>query len=210
MGATPDQLRQDADDTRADLARKADQLVERVSPPRVMRRQADAARARFDDVKEKVMGTARSVTPSPSRIGDSMRETTEQIEQQARQVPEQVRRRTEGSPLAAGLIAFGAGMLAGALFPATDTEERVGRRLREHSEELVEPAKETVKEATQEITEGMREPAREAASSVKETAQEAARSTTRQARRSGQEGAEELRHTGQQTAEEARRRAGGR
>ncbi|GAA2248122.1 hypothetical protein GCM10010145_14170 [Streptomyces ruber] len=210
MGTTPDRLRQDTDETRARLAETTDRLVDRVSPPRVVRRRASAARARLGDVRERVMGTARSVTPSPSEVGDTMRETTGQLGRQARQVPGQVRHRTEGSPLAAGLIAFGAGMLAGAVFPATETEERMGERIREHSDELVEPAKETVRDAAQGITEGMREPAREAATSVKDTAQEAARSTTEQARRSGREGAEELRSTGQQTAEEARRRAEGR
>ncbi|GGX69117.1 DUF3618 domain-containing protein [Streptomyces minutiscleroticus] len=209
MGTTPDRLRQDTDTTRAHLAQTADQLAERVSPPRVVRRQAHAARHRLGSIKERVMGTVQSAAPSPSQLGDTVHDTAEQLGQQARQAPEQLRRQAEGNPLAAGLIAFGTGLLVGSLFPATPAEERMGQRVRERSGELVEPAKETLRESAQEITEELREPARQAASSVKDTAQEAARSTTRQARQSGQEGAQELRRTGEHTAEEARNRAKG-
>ncbi|WP_409057546.1 DUF3618 domain-containing protein [Streptomyces sp. SYP-A7185] len=204
MGATPDELRQDADTARADLARTADRLAEKLSPQKAARRQTQAARQRLGTVKDRVMGTAKSGPAQlTSRTGDTVRDTREQVGQQVRQAPEQlgqkikeapgaVRSQTQGSPLAAGLVAFGAGLLAGGLFPATPPEERAGRRIREHSEEWAQPVKETVREAAEGVREELREPVREAAESVKGTAQEAARSTKEETRRAGDEGARRI------------------
>ncbi|MEV0441339.1 DUF3618 domain-containing protein [Streptomyces spectabilis] len=162
MGSTPDRLRQETEDTRAHLSDSVDRLAERLSPPRVARRRASAVRARAATARDRVMGTARATA---RQTGDTAG---------------QARAQAQGSPLAAGAIAFGAGLLVGALFPPTDAETRVGQRVRNHADDLVGPVRETAREAGAEL----REPAREAASSVKDKAQEAARSTARQARTS--------------------------
>ncbi|WP_172383101.1 DUF3618 domain-containing protein [Streptomyces sp. MNP-20] len=171
MGPTPDRLKQEAEETRTHLSESVDRLAERLSPPRVARRRARAVRSRAEGVRDRVMGTARATT---AQVGD----TTGQVREQAGQTPERMRARAQGSPLAAGMVAFGAGLLVGALFPPTAAEARVGQRVRDHSEELVAP----VKDAARETGADLREPAREAVSSVKDTAQEAARSTARRAR----------------------------
>ncbi|GHE86884.1 hypothetical protein GCM10018785_63200 [Streptomyces longispororuber] len=182
MGPTPDELRQETEETRAHLSDSVDRLAERISPQRVVRRRASSARHRATAVRDRVMGTVHTTA---SRTGGTVedatgrvREQAGQVREQAGQVPEQLRERTQGSPLAAGLIAFGAGLLTGALFPATSAEARVGRQVREHSPELLEPVKEAVRGAGQEL----REPAREAAQAVKDTARDAARSTPPRAR----------------------------
>ncbi|MBZ4016276.1 DUF3618 domain-containing protein [Streptomyces purpurogeneiscleroticus] len=213
MGTTPDELRQEADATRTHLTQTVDQLADRVSPPRVARRKAGAARDRLSTIKDKVMGTSG---PGGPKVGEKVRGATEQLAQQAKEVPERlegqaqqaparIREQTQGSPLAAGLIAFGAGMLTGALFPATPVEERMGREVRDRSEDLVQPLKETAQEAAQNVREQLREPARQAASAVQETAEEAGRSTKEQAKESGREAGEEIRRTGRRTTGEARR-----
>lgn len=204
MGTTPDELKQEADATRTHLTRTVDQLAERVSPPRVARRKVGAARNRLVTIKDKVMGTSGSAGPQEGektrgtveKVAQQAKEVPARIGEQAQQAPERLREQTQGSPLAAGLIAFGAGMLTGALFPATPVEERVGQELRDRSEELVQPLKETAQEAAQSAKEELREPARRAATAVKETAGEAARSTKEQAQESGREAGEELRRTG--------------
>ncbi|MCI3935089.1 DUF3618 domain-containing protein [Streptomyces sp. AN091965] len=177
MGPTPDRLRQETEDTRAHLSDSVDRLAERLSPPRVARRRARAVRSRAEGVRDRVMGTARATS---AQVGD----TTGQVREQAGQTPERMRARTQGSPLAAGMVAFGAGLLVGALFPPTTAETRVGQRVRDHSEELVAPVKDAAQGAAREAGAELREPAREAVSSVKDTAQEAARSTARRARTS--------------------------
>ncbi|GGV28890.1 DUF3618 domain-containing protein [Streptomyces spectabilis] len=166
MGSTPDRLRQETEDTRAHLSDSVDRLAERLSPPRVARRRASAVRARATTARDRVMGTAQATA---RQTGDTAG---------------QARAQAQGSPLAAGAIAFGAGLLVGALFPPTDAETRVGQRVRDHADDVVGPVRETAREATREAGAKLREPAREAASSVKDTAQEAARSTGREARTS--------------------------
>ncbi|MGX1886783.1 IS3 family transposase [Streptomyces sp. NPDC055287] len=107
----------------------------------------------------------------------------------AGKAPSQVKRQTQDSPLGAGLIAFGAGMLTAALLPTTEAEERAGQKLREHSDELLEPVKQTVVEAAQEVKEETREPAAQAVEAVKGTAEEAAEATgPRSERRPGDGG----------------------
>ncbi|MEU2562924.1 DUF3618 domain-containing protein [Streptomyces longispororuber] len=179
MGPTPDELRQETEETRAHLSDSVDRLAERISPQRVVRRRASSARHRATAVRDRVMGTAHTTA---SRTGGTVEDATGRVREQAGQVPDQLRERTQGSPLAAGLIAFGAGLLTGALLPATSAEARVGRQVREHSPELLEPVRETAREAVRGAGQELREPAREAARAVKDTARDAARSTPPRAR----------------------------
>lgn len=221
MGTEPDELKKEVDDTRARLARNVDRLADRATPKKIARRKADAAQHRLAGVKERVMGVAgtageqtgqkahglaESAEGGVSDAGDAVRRTADQVGQNVRAAPDRVTSQTTGSPLAAGVIAFGTGMLAAALLPASPAEERLGSRLREHSDELLQPAKETARGAAQEIGEGLRGPAAEAVESVKGTARDAAVATKQQAQDSGQEATSGLREVGRNTAEEARDR----
>ncbi len=216
MGATPDELRTDVEYRRAHLARNVDLLADKVTPRRVAQRKVGDARDRLTGIKERVMGTARYTTggiadtasQTAGSLADSARETTGQIGEAVQQAPSQVKQQTQGSPLAAGLIAFGAGMLTAALLPTTKAEERAGQQLREHSDELLEPVKQQAVQAAQDIKEELRQPATEAVEAVKSTAQEGVQSTKEQARSAGQDTAQGLREMGQDTAHEMREQAG--
>ncbi|WP_405637897.1 DUF3618 domain-containing protein [Streptomyces sp. NBC_01178] len=204
MGTQPDELKSDVEDTRAHLARNVDRLADKVAPGKAARRKADAAQRRVTRVKERVMGTAgdttasgrQSVADTAEQAGDAVRHTADQVGRSVRRAPDRVTSRTQGSPVAAGVIAFGAGMLAAALLPTTDAEERVGARLREHSDELLEPVKQTA----QDVKEDMRGPAAEAVDAVKDTAQDAARTTKQKAQDAGREAGTGLREVGQDAA----------
>ncbi|MFD5200506.1 DUF3618 domain-containing protein [Streptomyces sp. NPDC058375] len=220
MGTEPDELKAEVDDTRARLARNVDRLADKATPGKIARRKADAAQHRLTGLKERVMGTADRTPGAQSgqkahdlaeRAGeaqDTVRHAAGQVGQSVREAPGQMTRQTQGSPLAAGVIAFGAGMLAAALLPPSDAEERVGSQLREHSDELLGPAKQAAQDAAQDLKEGMRQPAMDAVESVKGTAQEAAEATKQQAQESGQEAAAGLREVGQDAAREARDQTG--
>lgn len=223
MGTEPEELKAQVEDSRARLSHDVDRLADKVAPGKVARRKADATQHRLSSLKERVMGAtdrtgvqpgqkaqdlAESAGDAAGQAGDTVRHTADQVGRSVQEAPRQVTRQTQGSPLAAGIIAFGAGMLAAALLPASETEERVGSRLREHSDELLQPAKQTAQEAAQDLKEGMRQPAAEAAESVKGTAQDAAEATKQQVRDSGQEAASGLREVGQDAAQEARDQSG--
>jgi hypothetical protein len=210
MGTEPDELRRDVDHTRAHLARNVDLLADRVVPGRVARRKIDATQSRLSGMKERVMGTAhgsgRTVADTAhgvsdhagqaaGRVGDAVSGTASTIGDAAQHAPERIKQQTQGSPLAAGVIAFGAGMLAAAFLPTTKAEEHVAGQLREHAGDVIEPAKQTALQAAQDVREELREPAAEAVQAVKDTATESARTTGDHARRAGQETAEGLRST---------------
>jgi len=80
--------------------------------------------------------------------------------------PTTAKQKTRGNPLAAGLIAFGAGMLISSLFPATQKEQHAVAGLQEKAE----PLKEKVAEAAKDVGAQLKEPARDAVESVKSTA----------------------------------------
>ncbi|MEU1485801.1 DUF3618 domain-containing protein [Streptomyces sp. NPDC005752] len=216
MGTDPDELKTDVDDTRARLAHDVDRLADRVAPKKVARRKAHAAQHRLTGVKERVMGSAdhstgaqpgqkaQDLAQSAGDAQETVRHTADEVSRSVKEAPGQVTKQTQGSPLAAGIIAFGAGMLAAALLPVSEEEKRIGSQLCEHSDELLEPAKETAQEVAQDLKEGMRQPATDAVESVKSTAQDATEATKEQAQTSGQEAATGLREAGHDAVREAR------
>jgi hypothetical protein len=138
MGTSPDQVRTEIEATRERLSKKADRLADRTSPGRIVRRRTDRVRGAVSGVRERVMGTASattdsakgrtqqaaaSVQDSAGQAADTMRQTAGQVGDAVSGAPEQAIRQTQGNPLAAGLIAFGAGLLAASLLPTSQAEE---------------------------------------------------------------------------------------
>ncbi|MFE8911099.1 DUF3618 domain-containing protein [Streptomyces globisporus] len=213
MGTQPDELKSDVEHTRAHLAHNVDRLADKVTPGKVARRKAAATQQRITRVKERVMGTAsdttaagtQSVADTAQQAGEVAKNTADQVGRSVRQAPDHITQQTQGSPVAAGIIAFGAGMLAAALLPTTDAEERVGAHLRDHSDELLEPVKQTAQGIAQDVKEEMREPAVEAVEAVKSSAQDAVQTTKQKAQDAGQETGTGLREVGQEAAREAGR-----
>ncbi|MFJ3439128.1 DUF3618 domain-containing protein [Streptomyces cyaneofuscatus] len=210
MGTQPDELKSDVEDTRAHLAHNVDLLADKVTPGKVARRKADATQRRISRVKERVMGAVSDTTASGTQgvantagqTGDAVKHTADQVGRSVREAPDRITRQTQGSPIAAGIIAFGAGMLAAALLPTTEAEERVGAQLREHSDELLEPVKHTAQDVAQDVKEEMRETATEAVKAVKNTAQDAAQTTKQKAQEAGQETGAGLQEVSQDAAHE--------
>ncbi|MYT80911.1 Protein of unknown function (DUF3618) [Streptomyces sp. MnatMP-M77] len=210
MGTQPDELKAGVESTRAHLAHNVDRLADKVTPGKVARRKAGNAQRRITRVKERVMGAAsgnaasgtQGVADTAGQAGEAVKHTVEQVGHSVRETPEQVTQQTQGNPVAAGIIAFGAGMLAATLLPTTDAEERVGAQLREHSDELLEPVKQTAQDVAQDVKQEMREPATEAVDAVKNTAQDAAQTTKQKAQDAGQETATGLREVGKDASRE--------
>ncbi len=87
--------------------------------------------------------------------------------------PDAVRQRTEGNPLAAGLIAFGAGWLISSLLPASPAEQRAASTVKDAASEYGPPVARQAGQAVQGAKEQLGESARQAAESVRETASDA-------------------------------------
>jgi len=158
----PDELRTEIEQTRAQLSQDVNALGEAVTPGAIARRQVDKVKGTGVGVKDKVMGSAEdtraSLSGSASGLGDS-----------ASDVQQTARRKTQGSPMAAGLIALGAGWLIGSLLPASQKEREAGAAIKDKAGPVVAEAQSLAKESAQ----NLQQPAQDAVDSVKGTAQDA-------------------------------------
>jgi ElaB/YqjD/DUF883 family membrane-anchored ribosome-binding protein len=189
----PDVIRRQIEDTRRELSYDVDALNEKVNPARVVDRRVTAAKGRFTNLKERVMGSAHettsqaqgmasnaagSVQGAASSASDSVQNAASTAVGAVQQAPDTIVRQTQGNPLAAGLIAFGVGWLVSSLLPASEKERQLAQQaetaVKEHKDTLLEPAK----QAAQEIGEQLKPAAQEAVESVKTTAQDAATTVT--------------------------------
>ena len=84
--------------------------------------------------------------------------------------PHAAQRQTQGNPLAAGLIAFGAGWLESSLLPATRREQQLAGQAKDVAQETAQAVAPTVRRAAEEVKENLRGPAEQAVESVRSTA----------------------------------------
>lgn len=170
--ATEERMTTQITDTRENLSRDVDALYDKVSPGRVVDRRKQALRGRFSSMKESVMGSASSVSDPAHRAAGSVQGAASSAADTAHSAVDAVEDRVEGAPLAAGLAAFGAGMVLSALIPASDKEAQAARRVTEAVKDS--PVLDRAKAAGQEVGEHLKESATEAVDEVKQSAQESA------------------------------------
>ena len=182
----PDQIRQEIERTRADLSDNVNALTYKVSPSRMVNDRVDRARGAFRGVKERIMGTASDVTDSAgdrlSSTASSVRDATSTVGDKATAAPQVLREKAEGSPLAAGLVAFGVGLVISSLIPPTDREQQLAGQVKEKVSEHSDELKEKATQIGQEVKENLREPAQQAVESVKSTASDATDTVKEQGR----------------------------
>ena len=162
MSTDPDQIRADIEATRQRLSDDVDTLGEEANPKTIARRQVDKVKDSGANLKDRIMGS------DPSNV--SGRDAAASAKNVASGAPETVRRKTQGNPLAAGLVAFGLGALIAGLIPASEQEQRVAANVKAN----IGPVKEQATGAAKEAAANLKGPAQEAAQSVKDTATDAA------------------------------------
>jgi gas vesicle protein len=175
VGTTEDQLRRQADQQRERMGDTLDAIGDRLSPERMIERRKAAVGQRARRVKDTVMGSPQYVEPVTRRMHDAT--------QAVQHTPEMIAEQTRGNPIAAGLIAFGGGLLLATLMPKSETEQR----LVQQAEPQLQQATEQLKEAGREIASDAKEHLQEATAEVKETGTEAASAVKDQARTSADE-----------------------
>jgi len=159
---TPDEIRANIEGTRRELGLDVDALADKVNPSKAMHRQTSKVTGAFRSARERIMGVADDTGSSlsdagsnaASRVSDFGRDTVA---------------KAEGNPLAVGLIAFGVGLLAASLVPASRKEQDLAAQVKEKAQPLMDEAQSMARE----VGEHLKEPAQEAAAAVKDTAQEA-------------------------------------
>ena len=161
MAQTTDELTLRIEEQRAVLGYHLDELGDKVSPRRMAERRKAAVRDRFSSVKDRVMGTASAGT-------DRAHEMKDEAMDAARRAPDAARRQYEGNPLAAGLLAFAAGLVVAAVLPETEKERELARSVQPH----LEAAASEVGAVAQDSAEALKPAARDAAEHVKQQAQQ--------------------------------------
>jgi uncharacterized protein YjbJ (UPF0337 family) len=210
MSTDPEQIRSEIDQTQRELSADVDALTEKLSPPRIVQRRMRRTSMAMTNIKDKIMGssTAQGASGAWDRATSSVGETVSSTASAARDTaastasaardtaastassaagtlrsaPEAVRRNAEGNPLAAGLIAFGAGWLLASLLPASAPEQQLAGQAKDIAMEKGRPLAGQLGEAGQQAAEQLRESAQQRAESVKETAADAASAVAGEAR----------------------------
>jgi gas vesicle protein len=178
----------DIEATRANLSRDIDELTDKVNPARVVDRRKEAAKSRVGSVRDKLLGAA----PDPSSVkesvlgrvpgvggsssgpglGDRASGVAGSVTDSASGAVDTLGSKAQGNPLAAGLVAFGAGMLISALIPASDKETQVASHAVDVAKEHGQPLVDEAKSVGSQVGQDLKESAVESAQQVKDSAQE--------------------------------------
>jgi gas vesicle protein len=170
MSENPEVIRADIEQTRRRLGYDVDAVADKVTPSHIAHRQSEKIKGAVSGVKDRIMGTAEDTADSArgalSDAGDAVGHAQQRVAQKAK-----------GNPLAAGLIAFGAGLLVSSLIPPSEKEQDLAQTLKEKAE----PMTQQLSSAASEAASHLKQPAQEALQSVKETATEATENVKQEA-----------------------------
>jgi gas vesicle protein len=211
VGTTEDALRREAAMERERMGDTLEAIGDRLSPERMVQRRRAAVGQAWYRMRTSIMGSPDYEEPATSRMSelfehsgapamhtakqgaqtavDTAKEAAQGVQHGIQQAPETIKEQAAGNPIAAGLVAFGAGMLLASLLPKSRTEERVAQQARPQ----LEGAMEQLKSAGQDVASQAKEHAQDAAQELKSTGTEAASNVAEQTRESSREVAADLR-----------------
>ncbi len=198
MAQSPEELKRQIEQTRQDMSRDVDAISDKVSPGRIVSRRVDRTKSAVGSVRERVMGTASSGTATISDKASSAQST---VTDAVTGAPDAAISRTQGNPLAAGLIAFAAGWLVSSLLPASRAEQQAVLAL---EDKVKEPVKEQLTGIAHDLKDDLQGPAQDALQTVKDSATDAAQAVKDQ----GGDAARTVRDEAQGATDEVRSTAG--
>ncbi len=198
MGKTAEELRTEIVQQRIDLTRDFEMIGDKVSPSRIVERRTEAAKGRVRRMRDAVMGTADDAGSAAADRMGSVRESAGDmagnVSGMVSEAPQRIEEGTQGNPLAAGMVAFGLGLLAATVLPSSRKERQLARQLQPQLEQAAQTAAEAGKDVAEELKPAVQEAgsqlgevAKQAASEVQQTAQERAGSVTDTAKQAGQD-----------------------
>ena len=119
-----ERLRTEVERTRQDLSNDVNRLGATVSPGNIAERQKAKVSQRVAGWKDRVMGVAEDVKDSTMGaahgVADTGHSAVDTVQDSAHDVKLKARQRTQGNPLAAGVVALAAGWLNGATAEQVD------------------------------------------------------------------------------------------
>ena len=176
MGSSEVELKREAQAQRERMSETLEAIGDRVSPERMMERRKAAIGQRARKVRDTVMGSRDYEEPRLTHLREQAGNAVSTAADRVQHAPEMVTEQTRGNPLAAGLVAFGAGMLLATLFPETETEHR----MLDAAQPQMAAAAEELKGAGRDLAEDAKQHGQEAAAELKNAGSDAAASVTEQ------------------------------
>jgi gas vesicle protein len=165
-------------------------IGDRLSPERMVERRKAAVGQKFRSVKEHVMGSPDYSEPATERMrakaGGVVQSATDAVQtatDQVQHAPQAIADQARGNPVAAGIIAFGAGMLLATVLPSSRTEQR----LADEAKPRLQEAGNALKEAGRDLAGDATDHAREAVQEVKAAGSEATSNVRDQTKQSAQQ-----------------------
>lgn len=156
MATRSDELTAEIQSTRQRMDRTLDDIGDRAGPGRLTERFSNAV----GNARDTVMGGASETgSQVAGQVGDAGSSAAGAL-----------RRSTDGNPLAAGLVAFGAGLLAGSLLPESRTENKVAAEVQRKAQA---PLRDQVKQSASAVADQVGERAEEAKERVVEETRDA-------------------------------------
>jgi len=134
-----------------------------------------------------VRNASANVSDAASSAASTISDTASSAAAAVQEAPQAVRRQTQGNPLAAGVIAFGAGWLISSLLPASRDEQRLAQQATQKAADLGRPVADAARQAAMEVKDNLQEPAQQAVESVKDTATQAGRTVVDEGRSAAQD-----------------------
>jgi len=170
MGQTTGELKAELERHRVEVGADLEAIGDRVSPGRMVERRRAQLSERVSGFKDRVMGSA---TEARSTVHEDARAVAGAVAD----APSAARRQVQGNPIAAGVIAFAAGVLVASALPESEPEQQLAEQMqpglaqaaqesRTVAGEMAEHLEPAAKEATKEVAHH----AQEAAEQVKEHA----------------------------------------
>jgi Protein of unknown function (DUF3618) len=196
MGQEPSQIRQEIEETRAEMGDTVDALAYKTD---VKTRVKESIADKRERLIEQVQGTGHKVgeaTPDGQQVKEGARQAVGVAQE---------------NPLGLALGGLAAGFLAGMMLPSTKIEdERVGpiadqvkETAAETGQEALERGRDVAGQVAEQAVEGAKEVGQQAMESAKEVGQE----TMDTAKEAGQEQAEELKGSAKEGAQEVKEQA---
>ena len=188
MGQDPDAIRQDIEQTRADLGETVEAVGYKADVPS---RTKDAVSDKVENMKSKVSDTAsrakEAVVGTASRAGDAT-----PSQGQVKQAGRRVAGLAKENPLGLAIGATAIGFLAGLAVPSTRVEdEKLGR--------MSDQVKDKVKETGQEALDRGKQVAQDVAGTAADTAKQSAQEHGQELADSAKQNAQDLRDQKTQT-----------
>lgn len=200
MAQTAEELRLELRDKREAVGRDLEEIGDKVSPKRIADRAGSKVKNAAVGVKDKVMGSADEVAGSASDVAGRATSRVGDLKDRVGETPDMIRTKTEGNPIAAGLIAFGFGLLAASLLPPSEKETELVDHAEDHLRQVAATAgdmagsvKDELQESGQSVVADLRESAVEHVQNVKDEASGAAQQVAEHAKEQAVETAQQVR-----------------